>query len=325
MDWILNKENKVPLYLQLKDQIKYSISTGGLQHNQRLPTVHALAKRLAVNFETVRKAYKDLEQEGLVSTDRGIGTFVTNHAAAGLIQHPNPRAVSSPADTLKESVHRLLRAGRGKGEIDRMVAGFAKEYNNGTQQNVVLFAECNTRQANDISSVLCEYLKLHVQPVLLTELRTVLERADGDGREGLSIITTGFHMKEVRQIVGNRGIPVNFVVTTMSPETRRQIDAFPKTARFGFVCRDVESRDFYPDVLRTELAIQSPFNACLLSEKTKLASLLKSVDVLLVMPSVYEAVAKIAPPNLPLFDIQNRVEPMSLKGLRDSLWTARPK
>jgi DNA-binding transcriptional regulator YhcF (GntR family) len=321
VEWMLNKQNKIPLYLQLKDLIKYSISTGALQQNERLPTVHALAKHLAVNFETVRKAYKDLQHEGLVSTDRGIGTFVTSPTLSGLSQQPNPHLPGSTANTLKESVHQLLRAGRTKAEIDRMVARFAKEYRSARGSKVLLFTECNTRQATEMSNTLREYLGLDVRPVLVTELSTALERA-GDG---VSIITTGFHMKDVRQIVGSRRIPIYFVASSMSPQTRRKIEAFPKTARFGFVCRDVESRNFYREVLRAEFAIESPINACLLSEKAKFASLLKSVDVLLVTPSVLDQVEKLAPPKLPLFNINDRVDPMSLRGLRDSLLSARPK
>ena len=52
--------NKVPLYLQLKDLIKYYISTGAIQADHQLPAVNALAKELGINFETVRKAYKEL-------------------------------------------------------------------------------------------------------------------------------------------------------------------------------------------------------------------------------------------------------------------------
>jgi DNA-binding transcriptional regulator YhcF (GntR family) len=319
VDWVLNKQNKVPLYLQLKDLIKYSISTGALQQSQQLPTVHALARHLAVNFETVRKAYKDLQQEGLVSTDRGRGTFVTSPAVSVLGQQPELHPGVSPANTLKQSVHQLLRAGRTKAEIDRMVAGFAKDYNSADATGVVLFTECNTRQTNDMSSTLRDYLSLDVRPVLLTELRMALERA-GDG---VSIITTGFHMNEVRQIVGSRRIPIYFVASSMSPQTRRQIEAFPKTARFGFVCRDAESRNFFREVLRAEFAIESPIKACLLSEKTKFTSLLKSVDVLLVPPSVWDEVEKVAPPKLPRFNINDRVDPMSLKGLRDSLLPRR--
>lgn len=321
MDWALSKENKIPLYLQLKDLIKYSISTGALQHSQQLPTVHGLAKRLSVNFETVRKAYKDLEQEGLVSTGRGVGTFVTGHAVSALRQQPTPQPVLSGSDALKQAVQQLLREGRKKAEIELLVAGFIKEYSTGMDGNVVLFAECNTRQANEISKTLREYLNVDVQPILLSELPSVLDRSNAV--KELSIVTTGFHMKEVRQIVGSRPVRVDFVVASMSPGTRRQIDAYPKTARFGFVCRDLESRNFYPEVLRAELAIKSPISVCLLNDKAELTALLKTVDVLLVTPSVYDAVRKMASSRLPLFNIQDRVDPMSLKALRDSLSIAR--
>ena len=58
--WFLDKKNKIPLYLQIKDLIKYYISTGVIQDNAVLPGVNMLAKELEINFETVRKAYKEL-------------------------------------------------------------------------------------------------------------------------------------------------------------------------------------------------------------------------------------------------------------------------
>ena len=61
--WRIDKSNKVHLYLQLKDLIKYYISTGAIKDNQQLPGVNTLGNELGVNFETVRKAYKELERE----------------------------------------------------------------------------------------------------------------------------------------------------------------------------------------------------------------------------------------------------------------------
>ena len=88
--WYLDKESKIPLYLQLKEQIKYHISTGGLQDNEQLPAVNKLAKELSINFETVRKAYKELEKEGLISMQRAKGTLVTLDKGA------SPRAARTP-------------------------------------------------------------------------------------------------------------------------------------------------------------------------------------------------------------------------------------
>ena len=79
--WFLDKNSKIPLYLQLKDLIKYYISTGAINDSEQLPGVINLSKELGISFETVGKAYKELEKEGLIYTRRGRGTFVDLHKA----------------------------------------------------------------------------------------------------------------------------------------------------------------------------------------------------------------------------------------------------
>lgn len=316
MEWLVNKQNKVPLYLQLRDLVKYSISTGALQHSEQLPTVHRLAQQLGVNFETVRKAYKDLEREGLVSTERGVGTFVKGHVAAKLVGDSQAQSPLDPAETLRRGVHELFQRGRTAVDIKSMAATIVDEVAQEGNQSITLFAECNTLQAHEIAAVLRDSLRLDVRPVLLSDLSVELERIRK--RNGLpSIITTGFHMNEVRRIVGSHSIPIDFVMTNMSPETRRRLDAYPKSGRFGFICRDPESKEFYPELLKAELGIKRKIASCLITEQALLADLLESMDVLLVAPSVYEAVKKMARPRLPVFNIQDRVDPLSLKMLKD--------
>ena len=84
--WSVDKNSRVPLYLQIKDLIKYSISTGAIRRGEKLPGVVELAGDLGVNFETVRKAYKEVEKEGMLSVSRGRGTF------AGPVAPPTPSA-----------------------------------------------------------------------------------------------------------------------------------------------------------------------------------------------------------------------------------------
>ena len=105
MNWVIDKENKIPLYLQLKDLVKYHISTGSVQEGQRLPPINELAERLGINFETVRKAYKELEREGFLSSKRGRGTFTT--ASSGTAGKPKP-----PADQRAELIESLGREAR---------------------------------------------------------------------------------------------------------------------------------------------------------------------------------------------------------------------
>ena len=72
----LDPSSGVPFYRQIIDQVLAAIATGGLTTGQQLPTVRQLAVDLAVNFNTVARAYKELEIRGVVSTQQGTGTFV---------------------------------------------------------------------------------------------------------------------------------------------------------------------------------------------------------------------------------------------------------
>ena len=74
----VNRQSGTPLYLQIVDQVKYLITTGGLQPGGRLPSIRQLAVDLGVNFNTVAHAYKELGREGVISTQLGLGSFVSD-------------------------------------------------------------------------------------------------------------------------------------------------------------------------------------------------------------------------------------------------------
>src|ERR1700751_5751571 len=72
----LNTKSGVPIYRQIQDQILYRIASGQLRPGEQLPTVRALAVDLAVNPNTVIRAYTELERQGVLTTEQGSGTFV---------------------------------------------------------------------------------------------------------------------------------------------------------------------------------------------------------------------------------------------------------
>jgi GntR family transcriptional regulator len=67
-----------PVYQQIVDQVKRDIASGKLVKDDRLPTVRDLAARLVINPNTIAKAYRQLEQEGVIVTRAGAGAFVAN-------------------------------------------------------------------------------------------------------------------------------------------------------------------------------------------------------------------------------------------------------
>ena len=78
IDFKLDLKSGVPFHLQIVDQIRYGIASDRLMPGEQLPTVRELAVHLSVNPNTVRKAYSELEILGILDTQQGTGTFVSD-------------------------------------------------------------------------------------------------------------------------------------------------------------------------------------------------------------------------------------------------------
>ena len=74
----LDKTGGMPFYRQIIDLVKSGIATGRLKPGDQLPTVRQLAVELSINLNTVSRAYMELELTGLVETQMGSGTFVSD-------------------------------------------------------------------------------------------------------------------------------------------------------------------------------------------------------------------------------------------------------
>ena len=77
MKIIINHSSMVPIYEQILEQIKAQIISGELKENDLLPSVRAMAKELKISALTVKRAYDNLEEEGMTRTVHGKGTYVT--------------------------------------------------------------------------------------------------------------------------------------------------------------------------------------------------------------------------------------------------------
>ena len=78
MQFLINNASGRPVYQQIIGQIKRDIALGRLTKDEKLPTVRQLAAQLAINPNTIAKAYRQLEQESIIVTKPGAGAFVAN-------------------------------------------------------------------------------------------------------------------------------------------------------------------------------------------------------------------------------------------------------
>jgi GntR family transcriptional regulator len=103
-----------PIYLQIVEQIRQMVASGELQPGDQLPTVRQLATDLRVNFNTVARAYRLLDEAGLISTQHGRGTYVWEAPSTEALQHLRWQGLEGLLD---HCIQEALRQGYSPTEI----------------------------------------------------------------------------------------------------------------------------------------------------------------------------------------------------------------
>lgn len=107
-----------PIYQQIVDQIKAQIASGTLQPGEQLPTVRALATDLRINFNTVARAYRILDEERIISTQQGRGTYITEKPPPKVTERMRRESLEHLARRFIEEATRL---GFAEAEMRQMV------------------------------------------------------------------------------------------------------------------------------------------------------------------------------------------------------------
>lgn len=114
----IDKNARVPLHDQIEEQILGLIQAGQLKAGDQLPTMRALSSELDVNFNTVAHAYRELAFEGVITTRRGEGTFVTNTPGEAEMRLIRENKLHSLVKTLFDEADRL---GYSTAEVQQVV------------------------------------------------------------------------------------------------------------------------------------------------------------------------------------------------------------
>jgi len=111
-----NPSSGVPIYLQLMEQVKHAIATGALRPGEQLPGIRPLAEQLVINPNTVAKAYRELEHEGVIELRHGAGAFVSSKAASA----QSTDKVRAAQTIVAAAIDRLRGRGVSDEEIRRL-------------------------------------------------------------------------------------------------------------------------------------------------------------------------------------------------------------
>jgi GntR family transcriptional regulator len=97
----------VPGYNQIVEQIQQEIASGKLKPGDQLPTVRALASDLRINFNTVARAYRILDEMGIISTQHGRGTFILEQPSPEVMDRLRHQSLEALARRYLEETSRL--------------------------------------------------------------------------------------------------------------------------------------------------------------------------------------------------------------------------
>jgi len=110
----------MPIYLQLVEQVKHAVETGAMRPGEQLPAIRSVAESLVINPNTVAKAYRELEHDGIVELRQGSGAFI---AATAVRRRTAPATLRAGQRLVAETIERLRGSGLSDEEIRRLVEG----------------------------------------------------------------------------------------------------------------------------------------------------------------------------------------------------------
>ena len=116
----------LPIYAQIVNQVHAQIASGILQPGDQLPTVRALAEELRVNFNTVARAYRLLDEERIISTQQGRGTYITEIPPPKVSERLRQEALEA---LTQRYISEAMRLDFSKSEVRQMVSDQLKAWN----------------------------------------------------------------------------------------------------------------------------------------------------------------------------------------------------
>ena len=114
-----NPGSGVPIYLQVMEQVKHAVATGALRPGEQLPGIRRAAEDLVMNPNTVAKAYRELEHEGVIELRHGAGAFIADRKQARQEANQTAKALS----VIRQAIGQLDQLGLDEDEIRRLFDG----------------------------------------------------------------------------------------------------------------------------------------------------------------------------------------------------------
>jgi len=300
----LDRDASTPIVEQLAEQLRFHLATGRFRTGERLPSARSFGDQLGVSFHTVRKAYQQLETEGLVEAHPGSGYTVIERSPLSVEDR-----MERGAGVVQEAIQKLIGLGLDEGEVEYLFQEQLAFLEDPSERPKVVFAAAYRELAEACAEQISAALQERVEAVRLEDLG---QHVDAD------LVVTPHASLQVAARAISGADTVSVLVHPPSEALARVARLLP-TATLGLITR---YGDAVGPVL-TELRYLTGFSGPALAlrsdaDRDRLADFFEDIDLLLFTPQTHRKLRPLLDDidHAPLSPI---VDPASLDSVRDAV------
>lgn len=289
MDIKIDRKSRVPIYIQIKDQIINEIKNGKLRIGEKLPTERELAQKLNISRNTISNTYNLLEQEGILVSYQGRGTFVSEEEKTWKNQTINDKILK----IIDLALDQALEIGLDTEEFLSLVQDRVKKKEAIIQNANVLFIECNTEQARLFAKELSNITKLNLIPLTISEIVNMNEEIKEIIDKHQIIITPFSHVNEVKDLIDDNEKEIFGVAVNPSLKTIVKIAKYPKGTKYGLISLSNKFCLQVDYALKTAGLKEINIKNLTSTNQEDILDLIEESDVIIVSPGRDEEIRKL--------------------------------
>lgn len=305
----------MPLYLQIKKQIVNLLKNNVLKVGDKMPTERELSDKLKVSRNTISTAYNELEEEGILRSYQGRGTFVEGEINLWKIQNIKQKIMKFIDLGFEEAVG----IGMDAEEFLEIVTQRITEKKDFMSKITAVYVECNIEQAEIFGKQLMENTDMNIISITIDDIRKNGEDISKIIQKSQVIITTFNHVNEVTMLTKKFQKEIIGVSINVDLETIVKIARYPKETKFAFVCISNEFMFKARGALEKAGLHNINMQFTNTMDTQEILKIINSSDVLVVSPGRYKDVKSYNVKNRNIMKFLYNVDDDSIRDLRTKI------
>jgi len=302
MNIIIDKESGIPLYLQIKHQIKKQLINGKVNADIQLPTERELSINLGVSRNTVSMAYKELVLEQILLSNPGRGTFL-NPRYLKHIRVKKHHSMEKLTEIIDATINEALELNYELDEFQRIINKKIEEKERMLKNINIAFIECNQEQLYLFAKGIELGMGISIVPILLDEIRNKPEKFKEKLKLLDLVVTTFFHFNEVKEFLHGKQKKVLAISLDPLMETMVNIAKVSSPDKsIGLVCiTDKFAQRVYKSIKKAGIMCKN-FKFINSQEEEKIKKFVTDTDIIITSPGRKKEMESLISPQIPLIE-----------------------